>query len=384
MVSLMRDQLLSNDWDIVKGLLPAGWEISARHCGALRRCRNVDSAETLLRLILLHVAGGLSLRQTVVRAEAFGWAVLSDFAVITEETSVMTNSRNSSNMVSSPEKDYRQLESSKSSKKLIPMKTFRFVMKASLKKGLFQAGLACSIFAGSAGVSYGQIIHWVGEFNSSADIVAWTKAYGNPLTITFTNDAPPGGPSKGCMVLTSSFGPGANNVNPAIQNVLNDFDASTYTAIEMDVKVPTNSAVDQYGTASWYQGAVQTGSSYTWNASPGFNFNPPITTNNGWMHVIWPASAMGGAPTGTNWSDIKALIIDPYDNNYTNVATVIFEISNIKFTAPSPTYPNYAPSTFQFDNSNDVASIYGADNGVTGLITHWYSHRHQLCHLEHQ
>ena len=78
----MRDQLISNDWDIVKGLLPSDWQSSARQCGALRRSRKVDSAETLLRLILLHVAGGLSLRQTVVRAEAFGWATLSDVALL--------------------------------------------------------------------------------------------------------------------------------------------------------------------------------------------------------------------------------------------------------------------------------------------------------------
>lgn len=78
----MRDALFSSDWDIVKQLLPDDWEVSARQCGALRRSRNVDSAETLLRLILLHVAGGLSLRQTVVRAEAFGWATLSDVALL--------------------------------------------------------------------------------------------------------------------------------------------------------------------------------------------------------------------------------------------------------------------------------------------------------------
>lgn len=78
----MREQLISADWDIVKGLLPADWEAGARQCGALRRCRNVASAETLLRLIFLHVAGGLSLRQTVVRAEALGWARLSDVALL--------------------------------------------------------------------------------------------------------------------------------------------------------------------------------------------------------------------------------------------------------------------------------------------------------------
>jgi hypothetical protein len=79
---MIRDELMAQDWDIVKGLLPSDWEESARQCGALRRCRNVKNAETLLRLILLHVAGGLSLYQTAVRAQAFGWAVLSDVALL--------------------------------------------------------------------------------------------------------------------------------------------------------------------------------------------------------------------------------------------------------------------------------------------------------------
>jgi Transposase DDE domain len=78
----MRDELLDKDWDLVKRMLPSDWEESARQCGALRRCRNVGNAEILLRLVLLHVAGGLSLRQTVVRAAAFGWADLSDVALL--------------------------------------------------------------------------------------------------------------------------------------------------------------------------------------------------------------------------------------------------------------------------------------------------------------
>jgi hypothetical protein len=78
----MRADLIDQDWDIVKGMLPADWQDSARQCGALRRCRNVGSADILLRLILLHVAGGLSLRQTVVRAQALGWAQLSDVALL--------------------------------------------------------------------------------------------------------------------------------------------------------------------------------------------------------------------------------------------------------------------------------------------------------------
>lgn len=78
----MRDELMAQDWDIVKRMLPQDWEQSARQCGALRRGRKVTTAEMLLRLILLHVAGGLSLRQTVARAEALGWASLSDVALL--------------------------------------------------------------------------------------------------------------------------------------------------------------------------------------------------------------------------------------------------------------------------------------------------------------
>lgn len=77
----MRNALINEDWDIVKSLLPADWELSARQCGALRRCRKVGSAEVLLRLILLHVAGGLSLRNTATRAQALGWVEVSDVAL---------------------------------------------------------------------------------------------------------------------------------------------------------------------------------------------------------------------------------------------------------------------------------------------------------------
>jgi hypothetical protein len=49
--------------------LPEDLEASARQHGAFRRARGeIRSAEVLLRLLLLHVAGGLSLEQAVVRA----------------------------------------------------------------------------------------------------------------------------------------------------------------------------------------------------------------------------------------------------------------------------------------------------------------------------
>src|SRR5215471_156382 len=78
----MTESLFSTDWDLVTSLLPDDWRESARQCGAMRRGRSVTGPEMLLRLIFLHVAGGLSLRQSVARAQALGWAQLSDVALL--------------------------------------------------------------------------------------------------------------------------------------------------------------------------------------------------------------------------------------------------------------------------------------------------------------
>jgi len=56
-------------WKILQQFLPSNLEQSAREHGAFKRARGeIRSARVLLRLILLHVAGGLSLEQAVLRA----------------------------------------------------------------------------------------------------------------------------------------------------------------------------------------------------------------------------------------------------------------------------------------------------------------------------
>jgi hypothetical protein len=56
-------------WEILQQFLPADLEESARTHGAFRRARGqIKSASVLLRLLLLHVGGGLSLEQAAVRA----------------------------------------------------------------------------------------------------------------------------------------------------------------------------------------------------------------------------------------------------------------------------------------------------------------------------
>ena len=50
--------------------------------GAVDRLRGFPSPDVLLRMLLLHVARGYSLRQTVVRAKLANWANISDVALL--------------------------------------------------------------------------------------------------------------------------------------------------------------------------------------------------------------------------------------------------------------------------------------------------------------
>lgn len=66
------DDLLTQDWAILSTFLPAGWAQMARTTGALRRARDFPDAESLLRVLLLHIANGYSLAETAVRARQLG------------------------------------------------------------------------------------------------------------------------------------------------------------------------------------------------------------------------------------------------------------------------------------------------------------------------
>lgn len=69
-------------WEVLAGLLPADWEERAKTCGAMQRARGqIQSADVLLRLILLHASGGLSLEQAALRAREQGLVDVSPVAL---------------------------------------------------------------------------------------------------------------------------------------------------------------------------------------------------------------------------------------------------------------------------------------------------------------
>lgn len=73
---------IGQDWDVVMQMLPAQWEAKAIELGAVQRLRGFDSVGSLLRVLLIHLADGCSLRETAVRARAGGLAEVSDVALL--------------------------------------------------------------------------------------------------------------------------------------------------------------------------------------------------------------------------------------------------------------------------------------------------------------
>src|SRR6185503_18221687 len=80
-MSKIQPGLVADDWQVVTRLLPERWEARARELGALRRTRGVADAGTLLRVLLIHLAGGCSLVETALRARLNGLCSISPVAV---------------------------------------------------------------------------------------------------------------------------------------------------------------------------------------------------------------------------------------------------------------------------------------------------------------
>src|SRR5215470_17309315 len=66
------------NWNVLALLFPTGWRQMAWQSRAVARLRGFPSPDVLLRMLMLHVARGYSLRETVVRAKLANWSVLSD------------------------------------------------------------------------------------------------------------------------------------------------------------------------------------------------------------------------------------------------------------------------------------------------------------------
>jgi hypothetical protein len=70
------------NWKVLASLFPARWQQMAWQSGAVERLRGFPSTAMQLRTLMLYVARGYSLRETVVRAKLANWTDISDVALL--------------------------------------------------------------------------------------------------------------------------------------------------------------------------------------------------------------------------------------------------------------------------------------------------------------
>lgn len=75
-------QYFSEDWKVLSRFFPKGWKMQAKTLGALTRQRSINSVNKLLQLLLIHLADGFSLRETVAIAKRGNIADISDVALL--------------------------------------------------------------------------------------------------------------------------------------------------------------------------------------------------------------------------------------------------------------------------------------------------------------
>ncbi len=78
----MEEKIYSNDWELLMQFFPKGWEKKAKELGAIKRQRKFKNMSELLRLLLIHLADGCSMREATARAKQGGLIAISDVALL--------------------------------------------------------------------------------------------------------------------------------------------------------------------------------------------------------------------------------------------------------------------------------------------------------------
>jgi fibronectin type 3 domain-containing protein len=207
---------------------------------------------------------------------------------------------------------------------------------------------------------WARLTNYIGVFNTSADIANWNLPGGSAGgNAGFTNDAPVGDLSTGCLLYELTF---AGNAWGGIENQsFNHLNETNATALEFDVKV--EGPWDLNGQIQQLQPVLisEADGYMPWGGPTLYQAN--AATNNGWMHIVIPISAVD-AGNPDNWRGFTGLNLDVYEGGwYPTPTEILVGYANIKFTGARGYPPVFSVL------ANPTAFVGASSATLTGQVT---------------
>jgi len=76
------DSIINENWEVLLSAFPSGWKELGKETGAIKHKLKEFNESDLLRILLIHIGKGYSLRETSVVAKLSGLAEISDVAIL--------------------------------------------------------------------------------------------------------------------------------------------------------------------------------------------------------------------------------------------------------------------------------------------------------------
>jgi hypothetical protein len=175
----------------------------------------------------------------------------------------------------------------------------------------------------------------INQFSTASEVGQWRFDFGG---VTHTEQFDPAtdansNPASGSMRITLGFDAalGGNNKGAYTRDLFPGLDGTTFSSMQMDVRVDAGSALDAFGNNGYFQLVIRNTGSYDYNAQFGDN----IRSADGWRHIT-VSPLVGGV------NDIRGVTWQLYGGPSQNIpGPVTLWIDNIVFTQvpePSPVW----------------------------------------------
>jgi len=171
----------------------------------------------------------------------------------------------------------------------------------------------------------------INQFNSASEVSQWRFDFGG---VTHTEAFDPtqdanGNLASGSMkvVLGFSTALGGNNKGAYTRDLFPGLDGTTFSSMQMDVRVDPSSALDAFGNNGYFQLVIRNTGNYDYNAQ----FNDNLRSADGWRHI-------SVSPLTGTVNDIRGVTWQLYGGPSQNInGPVTLWIDNVSFTqVPEP------------------------------------------------